>query len=316
MQQFNRYWELKITAVDNKFRYVLKPNEAGQSLRISFEVNVATDIRYYTATIKIWNLHPDKRQSLNFNLLLDEFGKGPRVELTAGYQERSGVIFDGAVLRGYPVRDSLTGNWITVLQCGIPIQQSKQVTIQQKVVNNGTLYSYILAAVEKLLSQPDRAEVRFSSSFEDNLKTAVNKYTAANEIDKALGYQGTTTFILDEISKEFNLYFFYGKDGFNVISGNYGSDKSLLIIPAGEPPEIIFDGSLKQIIGSPVYTDTGARITSYLRPELRMFQHIRVKSRILDRNVSISSLKHRGDSRSNEWYSEIDAVNINQLLRR
>ena len=312
---FDRYWELKVKDIDGKFDYTIKPDsETGLTLKLAFDVNATTDLRYYTGTIKVWNLGPGKRKNLVFNLLLDEFGKGPLVQLTAGYKGRSGLIFDGAINRGFVSRDPLTGNWVNVMQCGIPLKQDQQVEIQAQRVKDSGLYSFLLAAVKKIMDQPGRFPVKYARNFDSNFKAAVDEYLNNNTFgEKSLGYSGPLMNVLNEISKEFNLIFFMGNDGFSVISGKFGENNSRLTI--SNEPEILISKQTG-MIGSPIYTDTGAKLICYLWPQLKMFQPVHVKADVLDKNISIYSLNHRGDWRTNEWYSEIDGSTANPFKRQ
>jgi len=305
---YNRYWELRIKDINDKFDYTLKPDpESGINLKLSFDITATTDIRYYTGTIKVWNLGREKRKNLVFNLLLEEFGTGPLIQLSAGYLQRYGIIFDGAINRGYLSRDAQTGNWINVMQCGIPLKQDAFFSIKSQPVKNGTLYSFLSSAVKKVINQPGRFSVKLAKNFDSNFKLAVDEYLKTNTVDKNIGYSGPATGILNEISREFNIIFFAGPEGFSVISGKFGSDNDRLSI---NDPEIeISEGT--GMIGSPIYTDTGAKVLNYLNPHFKMFQKAHVISDVLDKNISIYSLTHRGDWREKEWYSEIDGSTVN-----
>ncbi len=314
---FGRFWKLRIKDRLGNFDYTIKKDDYGRSLRVKFDIKATTDLKYYSGTIKIYNLAPGKRKNLIFNLLLDKFGTGPSVQLTAGYDQKNGIIFDGAVTRGFTIREGV--DWVTTLYVGIPLKNDKEITIQSEAVNNGNLFSFLFDAVAKIVDQPDRVEIKRAPNYKKNFQAAVDEFLNVGNIkNKQLGWNGYATSILSEISTEFNILFFIDHQGLNAISGKFeqsSSGQSPLTIPDDTTvPEKIFTKE-NGLIGSPIYTDTGAKIITYLMPELRIFQYIGARSDVLNKNFSIHELIHRGDTHDNDWFSEIDGSNINQLLR-
>jgi hypothetical protein len=317
---FDRFWKLRVKDRQGRFDFEVAPDEFGNTLRIQFEINVSTNIRYYTGTIRIFNLEPTKRKNLVYNLLQQEFGTGPLVQLTAGYKERNGLIFNGALTRGYTIREVSSGDWVTHMQVGVPLSYGKKITIDPVPVNDNSLLNVLKSIVDKLLNQPDRIEIQKTPTYNENFSQAINDYlSAGNTINENIGYSGTTIQIFAEIQSRFNLFFYQDNNGFGVIAGKFTTSQNPqnpLVIPIGnQAPEWTLSKETG-MIGSPVYTDTGAKTISYLRPDARMFQLIKVESDVLNKNISITDLVHRGDYFSDEWYSEIDGSNLNQQIRQ
>ena len=321
-----RFWSLDVkgnSAIGQNFGFLIEPDENGRSLRINFDVSATIDTRYYNGTIKIYNLEKTKRENLNFNLLLDKFGTGPSIKLKAGYENRNGLIFDGVVHRGYNERRPESGDWITTLHVGLPFKQNLETYIPPQVsgsIGKGSgLNNYIFQAITITLLQPPRVDIKYASSFKDNLFAAIDESQKISPINDSMGFIGNAMSILDEISERFNLVFIYDNDGFNVASGRYkengDSEKNPITIPNNTTvPELTLSKE-NGLIGSPIYTDTGAKIISYLRPELRVFQYIGVRSSVINRDITITALTHSGDTHTDEWYSEIDGSNFNQLIK-
>ncbi len=321
-----RFWSLDVVgnaAKGQDFSFLVETDTNDKSLRIQFEISATVDTRYYNGTIKIFNLGETKRNNLNHNLLLKDFGTGPSVKLKAGYKNRNGFIFDGVVHRGYNIRQPETGDWITHLQVGLPFKQDQQTYIPPMVSGSigksSGLKNYIFQTITITLTQPQRFPVKLAPNFRDNLNSAIDQYLLINTINDSLGYNGNAISILDEIKDRFNLIFTYDSQGLNVTSGRYkengDSERTPLTIPNDTTvPELTLSKE-NGLIGSPIYTDTGAKIISYLRPELRVFQYIGVRSKVLNRDISIVELTHIGDTHTDEWYSEIDGSNFNQLIR-
>jgi len=319
MSLFDRYWKLK--AVGEDFDFTIEQDKFGQSLRMSFEISASTNLRYYSGVIKIYNFAPTKRKQLAYNLLLEKFGDGPGIELEAGYKGRSGLIFNGVVNRGYTIRDPLSGDWITVLRVGLPYKQDKQTVIEPWNAQSveGDLYNYISQAVDKIFDQGRFISIKRGPKYKENLRNAVNEYLGSrNKKNKSNGYSGPAMQVLEEISQEFNLLFFVDHQGLNVASYDYGNAADTPIIIDDAEIEI---GDTTGLIGSPTYTDAGIKLISYLRPELRLFQSVIVNSKSLfiakpqkeQRKITILELIHRGDTHSEEWYSEIDGAAFNQF---
>ncbi len=317
MNFFDRFWKLTVKGDD--FEVELQQDDKGHALRVQFEINATIDLRYYTGTIKIFNVQPKIRDQLVFNLLRDEFGTGPLVQLIAGYQDSNGFIFDGAVTRGYTRRDPLKGDFISVLEVGIPLAHGKKVTIDPMPVTNATLFTFISATINTLLTQPDRIEIGKATNYNLNLKTAIDDYLAAgNVVNESIGFSGTTIQIFKEIESRFNVIFFQDNEGFNAVGGKYktsSSQRDPIVLPPGNTVPELTISEKTGMIGSPIYTDTGAKFISYLRPEFRIFQLVKVDSSVVKKNISILSMIHRGDTFTPEWYSEIDGSNFNQLIR-
>ncbi len=319
MELFDRFWRLKVTGDD--FQFDIEPDQFGKSLRMQFNIVATPSFLTYNGTIKIFNLTPEKRQQLSYNLLLKEFGKGPKVELIAGYKDHSAVIFDGAIIRGFPSKDPLTGTFISNMQVALPWKPNKVITIQSQKVDDNNLFTVLKSAVDKVINQPERRLVKPAPNYVNNFKNAVNQYLSTGNLkNKNMGWSGPVRQIIEEIQREFNLFFFYDSTGFNVASGKYVTKTDSGQFPVTVPdnttvPELIFDSKQNTIIGSPIYTDTGAKIITQLRPELRIFQYIGVRSDVLNKDISVIELIHRGDTHTDDWYSEIDGSNFNQLIK-
>lgn len=319
MNFFDRFWKLRVKDRNGAFEIELAQDDKGHALRVQFSINATVDLRYYTGVIKIFNVQSKIRDQLVFNLLRNDFGTGPLVQLTAGYQDSNGFIFDGAVTRGYTKRDPLQGNFISVLEVGIPLAHGKKITIDPLPVTNATLFTFIKSTVDTLLNQPDRIEIAKATNYNLNLKIAIDDYlTAGNAVNESIGFSGTTIQIFKEIESRFNVVFFQDNEGFNAVGGKYktsSTQREPIILPVGNAVPELTISKKTGMIGSPIYTDTGAKLISYLRPEFRIFQLIEVDSSVVKKNISILSMIHRGDTFTEEWYSEIDGSNFNQLIR-
>jgi uncharacterized protein (DUF2164 family) len=241
--------------------------------------------------------------------LLEDFGTGPSIKLIAGYQQKAGTILDGVVHRGYTIREPSSGDWITHLQCGLPFKNDKEITIQSSKVNNANLLTHITNWVSQIMPEgtgvddSGRFKIKRSKEYTGNLAGAVEEYNDNVTLNTTVGYHGAASKILNEISDKFGLLFYYDNEGLNV-------SKSVI---EGKPIDLEISQDTG-MIGSPQYTDTGAKVITYLNPQLKMFQSIRVKSDVLDKNVQILTLNHRGDTHTNDWLSEIDASNINNVI--
>lgn len=311
---FDRFWELNIKSNPNTqtdFSYVIKPDEFGHSLRINFDINAALGIRFYTGTIRIYNLETDKRKNLVFNILGNKIGTGPSIKLIAGYKGRSGAIMDGVVLRGHTLKEPTTGDWITVLQCGLSLNSAKTITINPSKVTGELLDTFVknwlsIIIPEEIPGEKTDKDNRFiikrSKGFNDNLEVAIATYLQDFTVNTTIGFSGPSAKILEEIGLMFNLIFYYDNEGFNVSSSS---------VPSVTPEKVISEDT--GMIGSPIYTDTGAKVNNYLSADFRLLQAVSVKSDVLEKDVQITSLNHIGDTFTNAWYSSFDASNLGGL---
>jgi len=312
MRIFDRFWELTLTSNPNtqsEFTYVIKPDDFGNSLRISFDIQASLGLENYSGTVNIYNLDPDKRKNLLYNQLLEEFGSGPSIKLVAGYKEKSGIILDGVVQRGFTVREPLSGDWITKLKCGLAFKNDQDITIPAQKITNDQLFAFLTSWIDAVLPEGtgvdsnNRYRTKRAKNFFDNLSDAADAYSEIATLNTSIGYSGPVAQIINEIEKKFGLHFYYDNEGLNVTTN--------IVLDGTDELEISQNTGM---IGSPIYTDTGAKVKTYLKPEYRLMQQVRVNSEILDKRISIVSMNHSGDSHTNDWFSDIDASNIGQVL--
>lgn len=313
MNLFDRYWELEIESnpsSNKRYHYKIKPDAFGHSLRIGFDINATIDIKYYSGIIKIYNLSKTQRNNLAFNILGNQWGTGPLIRLTAGYQQRKGLIMDGVVFRSYTTRNVSSGDWITHLQCGTPFNSTGIITLQSIYITprnvKTTVKNWINELIPKAVGKTNvdkkgRFIIKRARYFSSNLVLALFKNP--DKLNREIGFSGPLSMVLKEIEIEFNLVFYYDNDGFNVRS-NYD------VGPKEPEKDINKDTGM---IGSPQYTDTGSKVLTYLDASYRVFQPIRVKASVLEKDVKILRLIHTGDSFTNDWKSDIDASNLDAL---
>ena len=75
--------------------------------------------------------------------------------------------------------------------------------------------------------------------------------------------------------------------------------------PEVHGPIVVLDESAG-LVGSPSATETGARAKMLLNTDLHLEQLVEIKSELLSGMFVISSITHRGDTRSGEFVTEIE----------
>lgn len=308
---FNRYCRLDIKSQTGEFQDIsIKPDKLNRIFRIQFNVNATYDFAFYRAEIKIYNLPKNIRKKFIWNRLGDDFGLGPLVTLTAGYKAKSGIIFDGAIQSSHTERDVKTGDFITVLNCGIPLS-NKKINIQAypKASIQNNLYPAIFSIIKKAISQPPKKEISLANGFDGTLANSLSGVVLSSD----LKLSGNTFTILKKLEQKFGLIFYIDNGRLNVIKKSVNSNPP--IVGGSTIPVFTFkeEKSSNILIESPFYTEIGADFTTLLKPELSIFQFVRVESELITKNVSINSLNFIGDTYGNEWFSKVTGVNFNQI---
>lgn len=326
---FQRYWEIDVVGGPEKLDFKLKSNEDSKNIRVQFEVTATIDIRYYNATIKIYNLGESKRKQLLFNVLQPkEIKNGPRISIIAGYKPKgsNGTIFNGVIYRAYTKREIMTGDFVTVLECSAPFLEAEKINVQSAVkLTKENLQSNLEAIIEVVRTSNGTYQNKIDKkAFKTNIKAVVDNYNRYGQaISGSLKFNAPAIEILKELEQKFNCKFFYDSEGFNVVPLRYDTDKQSKTPPTN--PVDTFKAELEisgetGMIGSPIYTDTGAKFNTMLRPDLKVFQLIDLTSRILTREgttrtLTTTDLIFRGDTHGDEWLCEVDANDVNQLIQ-
>lgn len=279
---------------------------SGDSLHCVFGVKRYAMGQPNTATIKVYNLTADAETKM--------IVEGYRVTVYAGYQQKSGLIFDGFVVYATRTKENGTDYTITLLAidgyqflisgyCNFSIQRG--ITARQVVKS---IANRAAAPIE--IGYPKDSD----TSVLDN-----QKYTRGQSI------HGLARGSLDDIAKALNATWYVdcGKLYF-IHFGESSSD-----LPLGKQAVVLSPET--GMIGNPTQIEYGINAKCLLNPEIVPFcfvylnpQYITLTLPDIGSNGQISntqlyqldskglyrvvSCEFVGDTRGNDWYTEINAV--------
>jgi hypothetical protein len=272
-------------------------------LRIIFEIDKDDGSQLNHGTIKIYNLSPKNRAQIakTHPIGYPLFEPIVKVFLNVGYSNDNVRIIGGELLSAINTKDGK--DWITTIEVYSGIK-----TVTKSIANfSFAKPTKITTIIDKLLKamQIDFSYTEDAKDLLSNLKT--EDYTASGltfkEVYTVLNRYGAS-FTIEEDGK--GLIYIddrprnptQGQNSQNTFSPNNG------------------------LIGSPEITRTGISIRSLLRPRTRIMERIFVKSRTLSNTLRfgtfadyhIKSIKHKGDTRGEDWFTEIEGSYSNLLL--
>ena len=265
-------------------------------LRFSFIVELSLVGFPNMATIKIYNLKKSNR-----NLIQEEFTK---IFLYAGYQGNVPLLFSGNIVNVTHEKEG--PDWITTLFCGDGIKTINESTINKTLPAGATTESLL----DELIGQMDDVTKGVTEGLKDCL-------TGKRSLLRSIVLAGNV------------------KDWLNKLSENCGFDYSinndvLETTTKGkplndEPPVIITQAN--GMLGSPELTEVGLKVRSLLLPQLKLGRRIEIQSISSKINIGnlifrkipptigegvyrIDKITHAGDTRENDWFTDIDGRNF------
>lgn len=278
--QWMRAWDLVVGAVG----VGLRVNE----LHISFKITKTSIGKPNEATIKIYNLSPQ-----NENLLADEYTD---VVLNAGYQGNLGLIFKGTIT--LVMRERQGADTIAELTCGDGDDDYRNAVLNTTLASNTTDQHVVNAAL-----------ATFQTTVSGNVQLGAQSRARGRVLT------GPTRNTLEAIARQ---------NGCNWSI----QDGQLQVLPTSAllPGQAIVVAPETGMIGSPSVTDKGFKVKTLLNPQYKIGGAIQInsayaqlKSKKLNKASArtrlppnglckIVSITHEGDTRGNDWYSEIEAV--------
>jgi hypothetical protein len=274
-----------------------------ETLRVTFDIDYPGYKGWYYSEIIIYNF--------NLPTLMQVVKEGARVYLSAGYKEGNfGEIFSGFVFQSLFERENVTDYKLT-LRCvdGAGIFDDNYCsTALEAGHTQTTLMNAIMAYSQTKIStsggkQIELGQIQFP-------RAAVIFTTPAEAIRNALKFKSVT--------EAPNYEYFCTKGNIDMVSITDPPDSNMIVISPGS-------GGL---IGTPVQTEYGANFTCLLNPSIKLanprkFVKIDMSTikqlkavhgqylSILDQDMELQviGLKHIGDTRGDDWYTYVTAIN-------
>ena len=313
---FGQKWSLVITGAPdaNGNSIVTSIGETGwapETMRIIFEVNLVGYMAHgthWTAKIELYNLSANQAQQF----LL---GQGSTVELSAGYQAGPyGIIFAGTVYAAYYERPDVVDSKVT-LMCYTGLAN----TVGNFASKRGTA-KMTQAALIANMCKGATVPIPIDPSTQATM-AAVDKISKT-KLPRARPVFGDPIKYINEVSAANNLQSWYGSNGVVITRGeDTNSDATITYT------------STSGILGVPQQTydshtgASGVNLVVALDPRLRVQNppmQINIASSIIRQmeyqppswqplldangNYLVNGLQFRGDSRGNQWETEIVAL--------
>lgn len=257
--------------------------------KISFEVTKSINSRENIARIETWNLANETRELITVSDSL--------VRLFAGYADNKGLIEIG--------QGDITN---------VRHNRNKTDTISQIYIEDGN---------KNLRLNP----VSFTFKGEVSLKNILSKLTEKSGIvfrlvgvssnaSVASGYaaMGGLDLVLDNLALVFSFRWSM-QGGIILLRGNEELSDTEVMLLSAETGLILNPETVKQVSEKLVDSDEPLppsvyALQSLLQPHLQINDLVAVKSQDLNGNFRITKISHTGDTRGNDWYSNIEVVDL------
>jgi hypothetical protein len=303
-------WNLTITGPpdkDGNSTQVIAESQEWQpeTMRIVFECNLVGFIQgqgpYWTAKIDIYNLSADQAASLVY------WGQGSTMSLSAGYQAGPyGVIYQGVIYQVLYERPEVVDNKIT-LQCYTGMKE----TIGNIAYFRGDVQSSQAALIAKMCSTAN-TPITIDPASQGTIASL-----SSTTLPRARPFFGNPVKAISEIASGNNLQAWYGFNGMAID----------VMSPSGALPTITYTPTTG-ILGTPQQTQYGVSLVVTLDPRLRVqpanpmivnisdsiIRQLQVEAPgarpllAANGNYIVNGLQHRGDSRGNQWETEITGI--------
>lgn len=296
-----------------------------EALRITFEVQSATvNSPWWYADISIYNLSTATIQAIIFNAAW--------VTLSAGFQTGptlSGVIWDGPILQVLYDLENVVDQRITLHCQANPFVNSGGIVSFS--IGKGSTQADLLSKAAKAINLPDISQTQGTLSPYAQQALDQKSYPRGNTV---FGRIGNFTELIsgDQFLQTF-------RDGYKMYMTDLGQpnvtpDPDFTFCPPnplGNTP--VPAGTTPTVIGTPRQTPQGVIFTVLLDPRLKIKLPFQVVSLVrtlpsqiaiapdinsagnvvtpLDADLTffLSQVKHVGDSRGNDWYTEVTGYN-------
>lgn len=294
------------------------------ALDLSFKVTKSADTTPNELEIELYNLNADSRGLIQ---------KLCNIELSAGYQEVNGLIFKGVV--EFVGHEKQGTEWVTKVTAkdgavqwrntfvnisfakGTPIDQiikklfdkitePPEIAAKFKAIDTA-LKGELELVPTKLYPQSPKVSQKPNKTPQpaptpDKVKAARDRAAAAKQrkenikLEKAKLVRGSALKKLDLFCKSYGLEAIWDDQTLHVVPIDSGlsGEAQLLSVQSG-------------LIGSPEQIETGLKISSLLRADIKIARFILLESTYYSGVYQITRLEHNGNTRGNEWFTTIEA---------
>lgn len=265
----------------------------------TFHITQADKENYQAAFIRIYNVSDETKRQWD----TEEFSK---VVLSAGYQSGNyGVIFDGEIIQAVSGRESPVDTYIDIVAG--EGYRANQATVNQTVAAGATGLTVVQAMA-------------------DTMGKSLKKYdyNPTTELPRGQALYGMSRDVL---------HYYAAAAGFS-----YYYDKGFLVwvpLQGHKPGEAVVLNADTGLVGWPQQTQEGVTLRCLLNPLLDVGSTMQLDNKSIQRAVASASytsqlsydssippldsegtyriyrIQHNGDTRGNDWYSDIVGLSVN-----
>jgi hypothetical protein len=328
---FGRAYSLKLLN-GSKTLQVTNDKWEPEALRITFEVEQIYRSNAYWATIKIYNLSDGTAQSAlssvtippSTNTGTPPIIQGDEVQLSAGYQtgnNASNIIFDGNVFQPMWTKEDVV-DYVVQLECYLGFGPFKG-----QIVSTNFQGGIDQLTVVKRIAQ--EAGIKYNSAQIDE------EVLASVKLPKGGTIFGPPNRFLQQIAAQHQMAFCHLADGSFVMQGpaaftdNVGKPQYKFSPPIPPGLNVPLDPSVNYtIIGTPQQTEQGVVFRVLMDPRMKVdwpltvieidnsairqlamaYGQAPIAALASDGVYVVIGVRHVGDTRGNDWYTELNCV--------
>jgi hypothetical protein len=275
MPLFDRKWSLQIG------RTLIRPNESGRELHISFTVEKSSDRQPNSSSVKVYNLGSERRGSLSEN---------SDIELRAGYQDEFGTIFYGQSERIFTEVQDV--DVITSIESKDRGDSYRGATVSHSFAQQTPVITVLRYALEQMaigegnLSQVE-SQIQLSdgsTSYQSGIALTGRARDVVNRIITTAGFRWSI------------------QDGvLQVRSGSQPTNTRAIRLAPG-----------RGLIGSPTRETGNQRnrppkilCRAHLMPSIYPGRVVVLESAEIEGNFSVDRVKYTGSTFGGEWYADL-----------
>lgn len=265
------------------------------NLRILFEADKDEGTQLNHAIIKIYNLSPINRAQIakSHPIGYPLFEPIVKVFLKAGYKGDEVQLFAGELLTAINQKDG--NDWITTIEVWSGIAATTRAIANFSFAQP----TKATAIVDKFLRS-----LSIDFKYTDDAKDLLSNLKVTDFTSSGLTFRQVSLFL-----NRYGASFTIEEDGQGLV---YIDDRPRNP-QAGQNSQNTFSPD-NGLVGSPEPTRTGINIRALLRPRMRLMERFFVKSQTLAGTLRagtaadyhIISIKHKGDNRGKDWFTEIE----------
>ena len=311
---FGRAWSLAITLQATGESWTIPDGSGGEVLKCTFDIEQQTNSAYWFADIAVYNFLPSMAKVIQ---------QGDAVTLTAGYNDPgSGVIFTGTVYQPLWERANETDYKLT-LHCLVGLFEDQLGKVQTTIaagLSQAAGVRQVVAAVNA--ANPGKPVLRIEA-LDPSLET--------KPYPRGVPVSGLARLYFDQVAIDNQMQCWIGWNGLNIRPLYSDSDTPDIIyappysqLSNTETSDGATGGTKYTLIGTPQQTQLGVNFRTLLDSKVGLGQLVKLENVLAQRLPQIpnqfqalyfpdglyiiAGIRHRGDTRSNDWYTDIIAV--------